>query len=393
MVDATERAELQQPSPSRRDELKRSWWIVLTLVPFGWLASAGFFYAGHKAKHNRWKIWALVYFVLAWAATVVASVEELSEPWRQAGGMVMLFVAWPVPFLHALRIRRRYLDRAAPRSETFAAQDAGPTEESETPIGRRGPWLALGFVLFTVFGAIMAVTGEGADRIWGLITLLFFGVGGVAVYLPKGDEGPGVEVARGSYRGSEQWGLVFRIDQRRQRVRSIGSLGFAIAGGLMLVFAGEIGEEGTRYSPVLLRVVGGLMLAFFGPLGALAVFRWRARPRVVLLEDGVLMDQGHNVTFVPWDALEDVGVISIYGNDMLGMLVGDRGQVEANVFARLLLPLNRAISRVDMAYPVDTFVADPRLVVDAMRHYLAHPEERPRLSSGDARAVRPGGVT
>ncbi len=41
---------------------------------------------------------------------------------------------------------------------------------------------AIVFVLFTVFGVAMTVWGEGADRLWGIASVLMFGVGG-AVYL------------------------------------------------------------------------------------------------------------------------------------------------------------------------------------------------------------------
>lgn len=91
-----------------RGGLVRSWWILFTLVPFGWLAFVSFAYAGAKANEPRWKRWAVVYLLMFWIATVIASVQELPYALRQVGGMVMLF-GWAMPVVHALRIRQEYL--------------------------------------------------------------------------------------------------------------------------------------------------------------------------------------------------------------------------------------------------------------------------------------------
>ena len=372
------------------DEWKRSWWILFTLVPFGWLAFVSFLYAGIKAKRNAWKLWASVYFVLSWGATVLASVEELAEPWRQGGGLLILFVAWPLPFIHALVIRRRYLEQTAPSEPT--AQSLEPTEEEpaeETWRPKpRSRWLLAGFIFFTVFGLFMTLTGEGADRLWGIFTLLFFGAGGVAVYLPKGAAGgDAVGTALVSRHGRHTSGLVFPLDSRRHRVRTIASLSFGVAGLLMVVFADDMGDASTRYDPTVLLVAGGMMSVFFGGSGLVSLRRWGAIPRLALLEEGVVLE-GPIPTFVPWDAIEMVGVISMRSNEMLGISVNDRRRVETGRIAKLLLPLNRWLSPAEISQPLDSFAAAPEVVVATVEHYFLHPEDRRLLSSGEAQPVK-----
>lgn len=373
---------------------KRAWWILLTLVPFGWLSFVAFFYIGQRARYSRWKWWAGVYFVLAWAATLVASVEELSEPVRQTGGMVMLFVAWPVPFIHALRARRSYLDRTSRAGTTDEAAVLTPANqvqrgtETQWRGKRRSPWLAVGFVFFSLFGAAQVVAGRGADRIWGLFSLLFFGLGGAAVYAPKAKSSGGIGTGDVSHRGRYQLALVIEIDRRRHRVRTIASIGMGIAGGLVASYADVMTEPGSRYSPGSLRVVGLMLLIFAGGGGLLALRKWTSVPRLILLSDGVLMEVGATSTYVPWSAIESVGVFSMRGNDMLGIRVGDRSQVEAGRVARALLPVSRFLSPADLSQALDAFVAEPEVVVSTIDHYFSRPEERELLASGEGKAVR-----
>jgi hypothetical protein len=387
----------QVPASTRSSELKRSWWILLTLVPFGWLAFAAFFYIGHKAKESSWKLWALGYFLLAWTATVVASVEELSEPVRQAGGMVMLFVAWPLPFVHALRVRRRFLDETAgapnggmaDRTLDDPAPGDAPGAEGVWRPKRRSIWLAIVFIFFSVFGAAQLLFGQGTDRIWGAISLLFFGAGGIAVYAPKGKKTGGAVASTVVHGGQVLPALVFELDPRRHRIRTVASLAFGMSGGIMAAFAGEMGEAGTRYSPAWLRIVGIMLLVFAGGAGLMGLRSWGSISRLALLRDGLLSDVASTSTFVPWDAIASVGVFSMHGNEMLCMQVNDRRRIEAGRVTKALVPVSAWLSPADLSHQLDAFIAEPEVVVATVLRYFEHPEERDRLGSGEEQISLP----
>ena len=121
-----------------RGSVVRSWWILFTLVPFGWFAFAAFGYAGLKADEPRWKRWAVAYLAIFWVATIIASVEELPYGVRQAGGMVMFF-GWPIPVIHALVINHAFLARTRPAAPTGPTLPATPSPYPPTmappPVG------------------------------------------------------------------------------------------------------------------------------------------------------------------------------------------------------------------------------------------------------------------
>lgn len=320
MADGMGAARPQQPavaSCSGWADLKRSWWILFTLVPFGWLAFLGFFYAGRKAAQKSWKLWALAYLVLSWGATVLASVEEVAEPWRQAGGMIMLFVAWPLPFVHALRIRRAYLERTGEHNSLVEAASMDEVSDDIWHPTPRSRWIAVAFAFFVVFGVVMTITGSGADRLWGLIMLLLFGAGGASLYIPKGDRrGADVTTSLISHHGRHISALVFAFDSRRHRIRLLSAAAFAVVGLMMVLFAGEIGQPGRTYRPQILLIAGFLMLIFFGWFALASLRRLGSVPRLALLSEGVLMDGGAMPTFVPWDAIETIGDIDAQQRDV-----------------------------------------------------------------------------
>lgn len=176
----------------------------------------------------------------------------------------------------------------------------------------------------------------------------------------------------------------------RHRIRSLSVIAFAVAGLLMVLFADEMGEPGSRYNAGVLFIAGLFMLVFFGWFALASLRRFTSAPRLALLSEGVLLEGGVMPTFVPWDAIETVGVISMHNNEMLGISVHDRRRVETSRVGRLLLPLNRLLSPAEITQPIDAFVASPEVVVSTLEHYFTHPEERKLLESGKAAAVDPG---
>ncbi|KHF31919.1 hypothetical protein CM49_05843 [Paenibacillus sp. P1XP2] len=57
-------------------ELVNSWWVLLTLVPFGLLSFISFLYIGMRVKNQRWKIYGFIYLAIIIAAllTTVAGI-------------------------------------------------------------------------------------------------------------------------------------------------------------------------------------------------------------------------------------------------------------------------------------------------------------------------------
>ena len=94
-----------------RRELKASWWVGLTLVPFGVTAWAAFLYAGLRGGRRLWTGLALLYFVLTfggWALSGSASSEDF--------GFAVVFLSWLAAIGHALAIRSDVNFRIAVRS-------------------------------------------------------------------------------------------------------------------------------------------------------------------------------------------------------------------------------------------------------------------------------------
>ncbi|MFD1955143.1 ComEA family DNA-binding protein [Paenibacillus thailandensis] len=81
-------------------ELINSWWVLLTLVPFGFVSFISFFYIGTVVKNQRWRIWGIVYLaaVIAVFATAGAGI-----------GAAIAVALWVLSAVHAFKIRPAYL--------------------------------------------------------------------------------------------------------------------------------------------------------------------------------------------------------------------------------------------------------------------------------------------
>lgn len=88
----------------------RSWWVGFTLLPFGWLGWAAFVYAGMRARKPLWLGLGVFYFLVA-SAGIVLLEPDTKDDWVDNLGGVLTFGGWAATFVHALVIRRPYLDR------------------------------------------------------------------------------------------------------------------------------------------------------------------------------------------------------------------------------------------------------------------------------------------
>jgi hypothetical protein len=123
-------------------ELRRSWWILLTLVPIGLTAWGALVYAGLRVRRKAWTIAGIVYLATLVAAFALVTAEgEKEDTWYgDVGGALILF-AWAVPFVHALAIRRAFLDRLEilEGSELGRAEDRLAIRAEARRIAREDP--------------------------------------------------------------------------------------------------------------------------------------------------------------------------------------------------------------------------------------------------------------
>ena len=72
----------QGPGGSRGSAVEnafRSWWVLLPLIPFGWLGWAGFLYAGMRARRRTWLAWAATYLVTGVAGLVLIGIHGTGD--------------------------------------------------------------------------------------------------------------------------------------------------------------------------------------------------------------------------------------------------------------------------------------------------------------------------
>ncbi|HFL3236627.1 TPA: hypothetical protein ACG3KH_004060, partial [Clostridioides difficile] len=81
-------------------ELVNSWWVLLTLVPFGVVSYIPFLYIGLRVKNQRWRIYGFVYLVIFIAALLTTAAGV---------GAAIAISLWVITLIHAFKIRPAYL--------------------------------------------------------------------------------------------------------------------------------------------------------------------------------------------------------------------------------------------------------------------------------------------
>lgn len=81
-------------------EMASSWWVLLTLVPFGLVSFIAFFYAGGLTGNRRWKVYGFSYMV----AIIVAIATTATGI-----GLVLALATWGLSIIHAFKIRPAFL--------------------------------------------------------------------------------------------------------------------------------------------------------------------------------------------------------------------------------------------------------------------------------------------
>jgi len=103
-----------------------SWWVLVPLVPFGWLSWVSFLYAGLRARKRPWLGWAFAYFLTGVGGLVMVAVDAGGDGVDTAVetvGVIMSFVTMFASFVHGLVIRRPFLRRMAILTGELEAQE------------------------------------------------------------------------------------------------------------------------------------------------------------------------------------------------------------------------------------------------------------------------------
>ena len=231
----------------------------------------------------------------------------------------------------------------------------------------RQVFMAIACAVFTVFGLVFLVVGDGDERLVGLMSFLLFGVGGAIYFLlPRLTRGgrEGVRPGIVEHRGERRPALVFPLSRAKIRLAVIGCAAFEAIGVLLF-----------RFGAVWIGLATVLFFGFVGLLGARKAFSRHAY--VALLPEGILARAGSS-SFVPWEAIEDVFILEMYGSRMVS-LSADPASVETATSGQLGMLISRGADLPELAF--SGLVAPEDELCRAIEHYLRHPEERERIGA------------
>lgn len=85
-------------------ETLQSWWILLTLFPFGIASFLSFLYIGLRVKNWRWIIYGLVYLGGAIAVFATSGTVNYVGIWSAT-----VITLWIVSIIHAIKVRSAFL--------------------------------------------------------------------------------------------------------------------------------------------------------------------------------------------------------------------------------------------------------------------------------------------
>jgi len=77
-----------------------SWWMLLTLVPFGLTSFVAFLFVGYKAKNHWWKIYGCIYLSIL----LIFFFAPKMDMWFD-----ILLMSWIISVIHSFKIRSAYL--------------------------------------------------------------------------------------------------------------------------------------------------------------------------------------------------------------------------------------------------------------------------------------------
>ncbi|HEV2757346.1 MAG TPA: hypothetical protein VG318_16395 [Actinomycetota bacterium] len=330
----------------------RTWWVAVPLVSFGFLAFFPFLLAWWRTRRRAWLAWAVVSFLVPWGAAVV---EDAAGWTNRTLGFIVLVTAIAA-FFHALTVRRSGFVR--------------PFRPWKDPQGLDVYGLATCVLL-----GLAGVVGAGVALVLGphldaAAVCLVAAAGFLALvpqFLSRPERLP-VLIDDG------ERGRALLFTYRKWATR------LAVAGGALLWsavtvwFASRWSELDIFYKGTAITMVA-VTPWFVGPLA-----RLRVGPLLALTPQGIAGRFPSSVTYLPWSAVADVGLMEAGGGTAIAMAAADPTEVEKGFLDRLKETFETHPGP-DAAYPVRGLEADHRALVATLRHYWENPGDRAELGT------------
>jgi len=220
----------------------------------------------------------------------------------------------------------------------------------------------LSCAVFTACGIVLVAVGELGI---GLMSILFFGVGGLALLVPALTRRGAGTVRVTQVEGEP--GFLFAISRAKQAVVTVAGVAVTLASVLLAVFGNWI-----------LGLLGTVVFGTFAVIGLLGL---RGERGLVLTPTRVVARfNGH--AEIDWDDVAQAQVIDYLRTRILGISARDPALVRQSRGA-WLSRINRRLLPVDVSLPADNFVGDAQRIVDTLALYRTHPARRARIGTTD----------
>ncbi|MDQ3448893.1 MAG: hypothetical protein M3432_06930 [Chloroflexota bacterium] len=251
------------------------------------------------------------------------------------------------------------------------------------------------FLLFTLAGVAMLVTGDASDRVVGLVVLLMFGGGGSAWVVGEYVSKPAAPVHEGDVRlpsGASSRGLIFPIRTGKILAAIVAVAFFGLASAVAAVYPEALGWRGEAFRWLFAAVA---IVAAIVVVTTLPKVRGPG-PIIALLPSGILHRTYGTLTYVPWWAVRALVPLEFHAQPFLAIDVRAPEAVERQGGPRLLGSLERSVTGRDVTIPLAGLSVSPETVMDlAISHLERRPADRASLDAsgppGELDAVGPDG--
>lgn len=249
------------------------------------------------------------------------------------------------------------------------------------------PWkralLVLGGLAIVALGVAGALRLDGENRVLSVMAILPAGIAAIVAGLLRPTSEGSTRGARNGTRrvaGRRRSGTLVPIPRRRTVGVVVVFLALTSIGMSLALYPRAF--DGHQ---AIVRTFGIVMALGCGALGvAEARGLFRGGFGLLLSPDGL----GSGPTWIPWDAVTGVSVVSFGEADLIGVSVVNLSLVETSAVASHFSPMNRRHG-ADLMLPLDPLDVDGDLLMAALERLVVRPEDRPLLlDPGGAEALR-----
>lgn len=240
-------------------------------------------------------------------------------------------------------------------------------------------------VLFVGSGVFLIVTEDGAGRVLGVGSVLFFGFGGLVYLASEQRREKGAVRVVEQHRGVAAYrAVVVPVRPGKWLVMAVGAVGLGVGALLIGLLSGPLPDAGTfpRGVPPVAWLGGGFLVMIVA--GLLTSAR-QGPPQLLLSPEGLRMTVGLSRSFVPWEAVVEVGVTEMEAGmsrqRFATVQVSDRSRIETPRGLRWLAVLNRGVSGWDVAYQEAPFDLDADEIAELVARLAASPDREAVLAS------------